>query len=105
MDFDLPAMFRLNCAVSLSYDVAILLKTSGSLLIFLALGIGISISAGIIRKAHSNVGDMLTRWCTSSILSLSFLIYPGISLSLFRWFKCVPAGPDTKLLLADMSGM
>ena len=38
------------------------------------------------------------------MLSLTFLVYPSVSLALFRYFKCVDTG-ESRVLLADMTIM
>ena len=38
-----------------------------------------------------------------AMLTLSFMVYPGVSVLLFRYFKCVPVGGGmSDVLLVDM---
>merc|ERR1712159_844143 len=60
-------------------------------LLFLALRTG---KGKVLAPATFRIG-------VTTLLSMSFLVYPSVSLGLFRYFKCVDTGTD-RVLLADM---
>ena len=55
VDFDLPTMLSLNCAVSIPYDVGIVLKTTGLLIAFAVLFI---LMAGSHFAVRAHGGDL-----------------------------------------------
>ena len=123
VEVDMPSLMGLRCAVSYDFPDGLVMQTVLPLIGFACLGVPTAVASVVVwlqRKQQSRdavgeterkskgrshgVASETLRYCATAMLSLAFLVYPSVSLALFRYFKCVDTG-ESRVLLADMTIM
>merc|ERR1711871_464519 len=102
VDINLPDIMGVRCVVDYNYIASIVMQTVWPIAVEVVLGCTVVILFIIGRKMKA--AQRVAGWGVSAMLTISFLVYPSVSVALFRYFKCVPVGGGkSDVLLADMN--
>ena len=103
VDIKIVRLMNVKCAVDYNFIASICIQTLWPLALTLCIGFGSGVFMFVGRRMKLKFMRRLASWGVSIILYTSFLVYPGLSVMLFRYFKCVPVGGGmSDVLLVDM---